>query len=134
MLAVVGAGRFLGVSALLLGVAGSARVAPTTMLARIGLLRLMVGRIGLLRLVVGWARPFLRLRPLEGRCKIPFVSVPVAITLPYRGVVEGSRVRSISRPIVDLAVRTVVGIAIQMSVGVTCQDVLDLVDDDHPKH
>ena len=123
-------------SALLLRVGGTARVAPTAMLAWIGvLLRLVIGRAGLLlRLVVGWARPSLRLRPLEGRCKIPFVSVPVAITLPHRGVVEGSRVRSIRRPIIELVVRTIVGIAILMPVGVTCQNVLEMVDDDDPKH
>jgi len=50
---VVGAGLLLGVSALLLGVVGSARVAPTTILAWVGL-RLLVGRARLpLRLLVG---------------------------------------------------------------------------------
>src|SRR5579864_2571698 len=101
MLCVVGAGLFLGVSALLLGVAGSSRVAPITILAWIGV------PLGLL---VGWG--WLPLRPLVDRCKISLVSVPVAITLPHRCILEGSRVRSIRRPIVDLAVGAVVRIAI----------------------
>jgi hypothetical protein len=73
-------------SAPLLRLMGSARIASTTIPAWIGLpLRLMVlvSRVGLpLRLMPLVGRVGLALRPLVGRCEISRVGVPVAIALP----------------------------------------------------
>src|SRR5579864_894390 len=160
MLCVVGTGLLLGVSAPLLRLGGPARVASTTVLAWIGLpLRLLIGRVWLrIGLLMGRTRPPLRLLvrrirlplglligrtrlalgPLVGRCKISSVGVPAAIALAHWSTLIGSYIGSHVWPIrcaiIVLAVRTVVGIAIKMAVGVTCHDVFKIVDNDDPEH
>jgi hypothetical protein len=100
---------------------------------------LLVGRtglpLGLMLLVSRVERPR---RPLVGGCKISPVGVPVTITLPYRCAPIGGHIRSHVRPvscsIVVLTVRAIVRIPIQISIVVTCHDVVEAADDDDSKH
>ena len=86
----------------------------------------LVGRVGL------------PLRPLVGRCKSSRVGVPVPITLLHRsapiGGHVGSHVRPISCSIIMLTVRAIVGIPVQVPIGVACHDVLEAADDDDSEH
>jgi hypothetical protein len=137
MFVVVRAG--LGTCAPLLRVPGSARIVTATVLSSIGQgVWLLVGRVRRLlvaRLLVGgvW------LRPLGGGCRISLVSVPVLIALPDRStsictvLYVDALILMIGWPVVDLAVRPVIRIPVQMSASVARQDVLVIVNDDDPE-